>query len=626
MNSVFLYLRDRSGDHLELAGWALVILLLPLSYSFGRADLSGELLAFPVAIYLARKFGRTGLRLFAVFGVPMLFADISMDGGLQMNAHPWIYLSSVTIAYVAAEGRTTLHALRAWPIWRLAALMLILPVSFTIYGFGGDWLALTFRFNAASAVFVLVGLCAAAGMPRQTVIGLVAVTCGVGALLGWALSLVPELGSDPSNAALYWDMLNLRYPLDSLGDVLEAVVIYEVVRFLASFDRGLPRSLPGRRLPDTLVSLGLIMGLTLLVYWPWSLSPFWPAFSNAAPLEIYFGDVVFLVACFLAGFLLRILGALLMLCVMVSGLAAEEILDRAYLNILDVALPFALGFLGQLWREHVRGEPAMRLHPVWVRYGLLMGLVVISLMFIVDDLIAHVNAPQASDFLLEERPRDRPIVVEEAPDTLQNLILAYGLPLWLAIMIGTRALLLHRKLSGRGGLQIEGNWLSLLNLALLVGLAYTFSSTITQTFTILQQALFFVLQGDLFFGDVYEGFGVYFSILGAIWAGLLALSLFLRATVDVVDRLRQIVLRRRFTLTGAASDLPGALGWATRAEPNPFGIQAIRALGMSALITPAAMLLAAAFFLLTNPGENPFRSAFGDDPGFEEEIFVIPFE
>lgn len=266
-----------------------------------------------------------------------------------------------------------------------------------------------------------------------------------------------------------------------------------------------------------------------------------------------------LATCVLAGFLLRLPGAIVLAAgafgaaaIFVDGFGDE-------IPLQNVILPFVLGWYGQLWGAHVRGATPFGLPSFWIRFGVLLAA-----------LVAGLAALQ---------PR---------------LAAAIGGPLWLGLMLGSWALLRPGGAAARMGLVAEGKQLQVMNFCLLVAVVLGFGSAVTGFFSQAMTALFLTARG----GDVSDLFDApvvaFFVVAGALGGLLFALHAFLGAVLEARAAIAKIARRTHLRIAAPRSEMAALLGLARPGDGagHGTGLRAVCALGTGALLSPVALAFA----------------------------------
>lgn len=608
---LFYCLRNRAPDQLELVGWAGILLLLPIQYSIGEFRVDLDLFAIPLAAHLARKFGRTGFILFALFGSSLAWPALYF-GIYFIDYYPnlWIYVTGLVIGWLISDTQRFLRHVFGWSPLALGALILLLPqtVAFEVTPDSGQLEQVSFRIALAPVVYAVVALWALAARPMWVPICFVFVA----SLVGQAFSLFSSRGQD-SLVGENW-AITFGYGIGSLGSILSAAIVYFSARYLASFDRQFPKALPGRFLPSPFAAVGLVLFLVVTTHWP---------LLHRAIIDDFLGShyflgvtpstVVFLLTCFLAGFWLRLWGSFLVSAsVVVFNFLLLEF-DEFSLDVVELVLPFLLGWQGQLWRAHTRGDVPFRFHAGWFRYGNIVAAIVTALLVLPHDALRTAVEP----VFIEEEHFEYLVVPEESAGP--NLLLAFGPPAWLAIMLGTYSAI------GRGGflrkaeMKLEGLTLSLLNIALLCIVLLTLWSPMAETFTELRQLLgLLTLEG---IGALLSRMDLVIIVTLGTWGAAFALSVLFGSLLGAIDASQKILGRSRFHLFGQRSDLPESLGFG--GEAPQLGLQSVRSLGLALILTPLTLLT---LILFVATGLVHFDTPPLDDPFLEppEVIIVEP--
>ncbi|MEL6550639.1 MAG: hypothetical protein AAFQ54_10390 [Pseudomonadota bacterium] len=246
----------------ELAGWAVILLLLPISTDFGALSVSLGLFIYPIAIRLAQQFGVTGLAVLALFSLPGAIGWEAYEE-ITYRASPGHLLNALALAYVLHRGPAAVLRIAEQPAWRIALLLCVLPIQVTVeIGFvaltEADRLAIELRFFSSVLAYGLFALLGVGAYPRRLLFPMLVGAALFGAVVDAATPwLIDVVGVGRAlESALY--VFNPRSGFSDLGAILSAVLIYEVARYLAGFDTRFPRSLPGRALPAPVVSIAII--------------------------------------------------------------------------------------------------------------------------------------------------------------------------------------------------------------------------------------------------------------------------------------------------------------------------------------------------------------------------------
>lgn len=543
---------------LERIGWATLLPLFALGINLGPLSLYPALLLIPAACHLAIRHGRAGVWLLAIAAAPMALPVSAWMFELgPVQYAPWaaLYACALILAWLILQGPDWRHHLppaltRGWALV-LALLPLSLELAFD---------AVQIKLNAHLLVYLLVAALAASAVPARQVLGLVALLCLLGGGLDyvqWATGLAPLTYVAPGMAQDWFLGADLSYRLDAPGDLITAAIVYAATRYLASFDRHLPRSLPGRRLPAPGYRVGMVLFLALLYLLPgWS-----TGIERMLPFSLWIGsgDMAWLATCLLAGFWLGRWGAVLlaMTALLASVLMA---LDGGYwLRVQTVLLPLAVGHLGLLWRCQTRGETLQPLPWPILRSALLLALALLTL----------------AEWLVRTTLLD------------PSHVIAMTLVGWFGIVLLLYRLLWPGVTWPAARVRLRGGWADLLTLILLGLLALGLWEQIADLWSQLSGLPLMLAQADP--EDWAEAALFLFALyaVAVLTVSLTLRSLFsaLRALSEAPGQVMALIGRRQVTLLGRGSDLPGLAGLDTDPQAPGFMPAQMRALGLTLVLT-----------------------------------------
>lgn len=441
-------------DWLVAWKWAPLIAALGLGTSMGPFSLSAAFLVIPVGVHLGLRYGRAGLAVIAVAGLPLVLE--ASVGAFRSTSAVGVYAVAVLLAWWLSQPRENplLPRLRLAP-WVYAALLL-LPLQLGLGAIDVDWLEVLgakhvrLVLDGYPVFFLLVftlGVSRARTAPLTLFLALLAV-------IGTGLEYLhlPDSAADlfradradlPPLGLVELRPLFVHYRFDSPAQWLTALAWFGFGRFLGrAWVEG------GNGLPAPAVRAGQFAVLAFLALGGYLNAWFLGAYGNGL---IWAGSYHALVlTAVVAGLYFKFAGVVA-LCLLITGFAFVDALVRAALydmsgfpftvNLGDYLIAYGFGALGVLIRSEMVQEPANVWSGPWVRFLVFYLLLVVALV-----------------------PLDTP-----ASPLLVLTVFCAGIAAAMALSAARDRLT-------AGTITLHGGWLSLATVLMLFYLAYSFAA------------------------------------------------------------------------------------------------------------------------------------------------------
>lgn len=378
-------LRERINDTIEIAGWLTILAVISYSYNFVIFSIDLKLFALPIVTHLGIKYGRRVTAGIIIALLPLLIPFTLSGSWGSFNSNQALYIGSI-LAFLTSSRKNDINTKNIYPNIKAYIILLpILPISIStqraiILQENSYSLAVFPVINLYNAFFILIALLAINEVRRLTVYLIALSTILFGASLRIMFYVFGVEHHSIIVEGLSFTPVHVSYDIFSLGDLIGTVIIFECTRYIRRATIVSTGNEEHRLLPGQWVSILVILVVGLVS------SGGMEELSSESSLLIFSYEEIWpatVVSAFLAGFLLRFWGSCLVsVCFIIGSYDPGSFINT--LEIEKLVWPFFVGYFGQVWRYTARGGAVVSIHPGWVRYILITTMIVLYLVSRVD--------------------------------------------------------------------------------------------------------------------------------------------------------------------------------------------------------------------------------------------------